>query len=148
MNLHRMLLARAAEGRPLTVGLIGAGKFGAMYLAQAKHTPGIHIVGVADLAPERARATLARTGWARERYAARSFAEAANTGVTHITDDAASLIAAPEIAIVIDATGSPAAGLPVASMTIAISGAAISACASSVTNVAPLFDACANDVAA
>ena len=44
MNLHRLLVARAAEGRPLRVGLIGAGKFGAMYLAQAKHTPGIHVV--------------------------------------------------------------------------------------------------------
>ena len=64
MNLHRLLLARAAEGRPLTVGLIGAGKFGAMYLAQAKHTPGIHVVGIADLAPDRAKASLARTGWA------------------------------------------------------------------------------------
>ena len=55
MNLHRLLQHRAAEGRPLTVGLIGAGKFGAMYLAQAKHTPGIHVVGIADLAPERAQ---------------------------------------------------------------------------------------------
>ena len=51
MNLHRLLQARAAAGTPLRVALIGAGKFGAMYLAQAKHTPGIHIVGIADLAP-------------------------------------------------------------------------------------------------
>ena len=76
MNLHRLLLARAAAGHPLRVGLIGAGKFGAMYLAQAKHTAGIHIVGIADLAPDRARAALARTGWAPQRFAARSFAEA------------------------------------------------------------------------
>jgi predicted homoserine dehydrogenase-like protein len=111
MNLHRMLLARAAEGRPLRVGLIGAGKFGAMYLAQAKHTPGIHVVGIADLAPKRAKASLARTGWAPERCAAKSFAAAAKTGATHITDDALALIAAPEIEIVIDATGHPAAGI-------------------------------------
>jgi predicted homoserine dehydrogenase-like protein len=111
MNLHRMLRARAAEGRPLAVGLIGAGKFGAMYLAQAKHTPGIHIVGIADLAPERARASLARTGWAEERYGARSFAAAKSSGTTHITDDALALIEAPEVGIVIDATGHPAAGI-------------------------------------
>ncbi len=106
-----MLLARAAEGRPLGVGLIGAGKFGAMYLAQAKHTAGIHVAGIADLAPDRARASLARTGWAPQRFAAPSFAAAARTGATFVTDDAIALIAAPEIEIVIDATGHPAAGI-------------------------------------
>ncbi len=111
MNLHRLLLQRAADRRPLRVGLIGAGKFGSMYLAQAKHTAGIHVTGIADLAPDRARASLARTGWAPERFAARSFADAAKAGTTFITDDGAALIAAPEVDIVIDATGSPAAGI-------------------------------------
>jgi predicted homoserine dehydrogenase-like protein len=111
MNLFRMLQQRAAENRPLRVGLIGAGKFGSMYLAQARHTPGIHVVGIADLDPERARASLARTGWPGERYAARSFAEAARSGTTCIGDDAVALIGAPAIDIVIDATGNPAAGI-------------------------------------
>ncbi len=111
MNLHRMLAARAAERRPLTVGLIGAGKFGSMYVAQAKHTPGIHVVGIADLAPERARASLERTGWLPERFAATSLAQAAKSGTTFVTDDARALIDAPEISIVIDATGNPAAGI-------------------------------------
>ncbi len=111
MNLHRMLLERAAESRPLRVGLIGAGKFGSMYLAQAKHTPGIHIVGIADLAPDRARSALSRTGWPAERYAATSFPAAARTGATFITEDAHALTAAPEIDIVIEATGNPAAGI-------------------------------------
>ena len=44
MNLHRLLQARAAAGTPLRVVLIGAGKFGSMYLSQAQHTPGIHVV--------------------------------------------------------------------------------------------------------
>lgn len=111
MNLFRMLQQRAAEHKPLRVGLLGAGKFGAMYLAQARHTPGIHIVGIADLAPARAAASLARTGWDAARYGASSFADAAARGATHLTDDALMLIAAPEIEIVIDATGSPAAGI-------------------------------------
>ena len=79
MNLYKLLVARAAEGRPLKVGLIGAGKFGAMYLAQAKHTPGIHVVGIADLDPARAQATLSRIGWPSERFGAPSFAAAAKT---------------------------------------------------------------------
>jgi predicted homoserine dehydrogenase-like protein len=111
MNLHRMLVARGAEGRPLKVGLIGAGKFGSMYVAQAKHTAGIHVVGIADLAPDRARASLARTGWTAQRYTVQSFADAGKTGATHVTDDAQALIAAPEVEIVIDATGNPAAGI-------------------------------------
>ena len=111
MNLHRMLQARAASGRPLRVGLIGAGKFGAMYLAQAPHTPGIHITGIADLAPDRAKASLTRVGWTREQFDARSFGDARKSGATFVTDDARALIASPEIEIVIDATGDPAAGI-------------------------------------
>jgi predicted homoserine dehydrogenase-like protein len=111
MNLHTMLLERARAGKPLRVALIGAGKFGAMYLAQAKHTPGTHIVAVVDLAPDRAKATLARTGWPAERIAARTLAEAAHNRTTFVTDDAPAVIASPDVEIVIDATGSPAAGI-------------------------------------
>jgi len=62
MNLHRLLQQRASDGNPLRVALIGAGKFGSMFLAQARRTPGIHIVAVADLDPQRARASLERVG--------------------------------------------------------------------------------------
>ncbi|NLD56020.1 MAG: Gfo/Idh/MocA family oxidoreductase [Burkholderiaceae bacterium] len=111
MNLHRLLLERESAGRPLRVGLIGAGKFGTMYLAQALRTPGIALVGVADLAPDRARAALTGVGWPTERLEAGSFARAAADGTVHLTDDPQSLIAAPEVEIVIDATGNPAAGI-------------------------------------
>ncbi|MGH8634746.1 MAG: flagellar biosynthesis protein FlgA, partial [Burkholderiales bacterium] len=63
MNLHALLKQREAQGNPLRVALIGAGKFGSMFLAQARRTPGIHVVAVADLAPQRTRDSLARTGW-------------------------------------------------------------------------------------
>ena len=111
MNLYAKLQARAAERNPLRVGLIGAGKFGSMYLAQAKHTPGIHIVAIADLSPERGRTALARTGWSPERVGARSFDAAWHDGTTFVTEDGEALIAAPAIEIVIDATGSPEAGI-------------------------------------
>ena len=39
MSLHRMLQARAAEANPLRIGVIGAGKFGSMYLSQIPTTP-------------------------------------------------------------------------------------------------------------
>ncbi len=111
MNLHRLLLQRAADSRPLRVGLIGAGKFGSMYLSQARRTPGIHLVAVADLSPKRARKALLHTGWPADALSARSFAQAARQGSIHLCDDAMALIAAPEVEIVIDATGSPSAGI-------------------------------------
>ena len=56
MNLFAKLNERAALGKPLRIGLIGAGKFGSMYLAQLPRTPGIHLVGIADLSVANARA--------------------------------------------------------------------------------------------
>jgi predicted homoserine dehydrogenase-like protein len=111
MNLHALLRQREAKGKPLRVALIGAGKFGSMFLSQARRTPGIHIVAVADLAPQRARDSLARVGWPAEQYAPRSLDEACNNGTTFITEDACEIIERGAFEIVIDATGSPAAGI-------------------------------------
>jgi predicted homoserine dehydrogenase-like protein len=111
MNLHRLLQDRHAAGRPVRAVLIGAGKFGSMYLSQARRTPGLQVLAVADLAPERARASLARVGWEADRYAARSIDAAAKAGTTCVTDDAMAAIAHPATEVVIDSTGSPAAGI-------------------------------------
>ncbi|MGA8054370.1 MAG: Gfo/Idh/MocA family oxidoreductase [Burkholderiales bacterium] len=107
MNLHSMLLKRAAEGKPLRVGLIGAGKFAAMYLAQVPKTPGIHLVGIADLSPANARANLVRIGWTPDRHSAASLDAAAKQGGTHLGDDWRALVAHSAIDIVIEATGNP-----------------------------------------
>ncbi len=111
MNLHRMLLERQAAGKPVRVGLIGAGKFGAMFLAQARRTNGLHVFGVADLDPGAARARMAEVGWPAEQSGAASLAEALRTGATHVGDDALALIAAPGVEVIVDATGDPAAGI-------------------------------------
>jgi predicted homoserine dehydrogenase-like protein len=110
MNLSNMLLARAESGRPVRVGLIGAGKFGSMFLSQGIRTRGLHIIGVADLDVGRARESLARVGWSAEQYAARSLGEAVRTGGTCVLADSAALIAS-EVDVIVDATGSPAAGI-------------------------------------
>ena len=100
MNLHRLLLQRAAEDRPVRVAVIGAGKFGSMFLHQAARTPGLHVQGIADLSVPRARAALARIGW-----------DPALIAATPITEDAAALIADPRVEVVVEATGDPPAGL-------------------------------------
>ncbi len=111
MNLHRLLLEREAAGKPLRVGLIGAGKFGSMFLSQAQRTRGLHILGISDLDPARAREACLRVGWAAESCAARSLGEAMDRGTTWIGDDADALIAHPALDVVIDATGHPPAGI-------------------------------------
>ena len=58
-----MLLERQAQGRPVTVGVVGAGKFGTMFLAQARTTAGMHVVAVADLNVGRARSQLKSASW-------------------------------------------------------------------------------------
>jgi predicted homoserine dehydrogenase-like protein len=100
MNLHALLRRREIDGRPLRVGLIGAGKFGSMYLSQVRRTPGVRLAAIADLDPARARAALAQVGWGE-----------AEIGAVAFTDDSSALIARDDVDIVIDATGSPAAGI-------------------------------------
>ncbi|MDA3647867.1 SAF domain-containing protein [Saccharopolyspora indica] len=110
MNLHRLLVERSRKSGPIKVGVIGAGKFSSMFLTQALHVPGLHLVGVADLSPDRARAALARTGWPSERYAATSFDEALRTGGTHVSDSADDLIDVPGLEVVLEITGDPIVG--------------------------------------
>ena len=111
MNLYAKLCEREAQGKPLRVGLVGAGKFGTMYLAQVPKTPGLHLAGIADLSPANAKANLQRVGWNRERHAAASLEAAFSSGLTHVGDDWQALIAHPLIDIVVEATGNPIAAV-------------------------------------
>ncbi|MBS0302139.1 MAG: Gfo/Idh/MocA family oxidoreductase [Proteobacteria bacterium] len=111
MSLHTQLLQRAAAGRPIRVGLIGAGKFGSMYLAQVPRTPGVHLAAIADRSPDGARANLARVGWPAERAQAASIDEALKTGATHVGEDWQSLVRHPAIDVVVECTGHPVAAV-------------------------------------
>jgi predicted homoserine dehydrogenase-like protein len=111
LSLHAKLAERAAQGKPLRVGMIGAGKFGAMYLAQVPKTAGVHVVAIADLDPAAARASLARVGWPPERSAAPSLDAALARGTTHIGDDWQALVRHPKIDIVVECTGNPVAAV-------------------------------------
>ena len=93
------------------MGLIGAGKFGSMYLAQVPRTPGVHLVGIADLSPDAARANLARVGWAAERAQAPSLDAALRDGHTHIGDDWRALVRHPAIDVIVECTGAPVAAV-------------------------------------
>ena len=88
MNINSLLKARAETGKPIRVVVIGAGKFGTMFLSQTRCTPGLHVLGVADLSIDRAQVALSITGWPEDQYSATSTAKALANGTTLITDDA------------------------------------------------------------
>jgi predicted homoserine dehydrogenase-like protein len=100
MNLTRLLSERAEAGRPVRVGLIGAGKFGAMFLAQVPTIAGLEVTAIADLDPERAKATCRTVGW-----------DAARIARTRFGADGMALSEAGDVEVVVEATGSPAAGI-------------------------------------
>jgi len=96
MNLYAKLHQR--KDNPLRIGLIGAGKFAAMYLAQVPKTPGVELVGIADLSPANARENLKRVGWDPDR-------------LPPISEDWQKLVANPKVDIIIEATGNPPAAV-------------------------------------
>ena len=100
MFLQEKLRAAAAEARPVRVCLIGAGKFGSMFLAQVPTTDGLEVSWIADLRPDNARAACASVGWDDARIEA-----------TAISDDASAAIAADDVDVVVEATGNPHAGV-------------------------------------
>ncbi len=105
MNLYRLLQRR---GRPVRVCLIGAGKFGSMFLSQVPSTPGLEVAVIADLSPDRARAACQGVGWDEARIAA-----------TRFTDDAMAAIGSAEVEVVVEATGHAPAGIAHARRAIA-----------------------------
>jgi len=100
MNLHHLLNARHAAGKSVRVVLIGAGKFGSMFLAQVPHTPGLEVTTIVDLDPERAREACRTVGWDR-----------ALIDATKFMTDGPSAIKDGTIEVVVEATGNPAVGI-------------------------------------
>ncbi len=87
--------------------MIGIGKFGSMYLAQVPNTPGVEVVGVADLSTSQAKSNLLQVGWQGERLSVHSLVDAISLGKTYVTDDWEALIEHPEIDVIVKSTGSP-----------------------------------------
>jgi predicted homoserine dehydrogenase-like protein len=100
MNLSALLRLRMESGRPVRVALIGAGKFGSMFLAQVPTIPGLEVAVIADLDPDRAREACRTVGWDTARIAA-----------TRFSADGPEACGADGVEVVIEATGHPEAGI-------------------------------------
>ena len=111
MNLYTMMAARAAAGRPVRVGLIGAGKFGSMILSQAQHieacTSSASPISTWPRPAPRWRASAGR----KSATPPRRSGDAVKTGRTCVLDNAAALADCPEIECIVEATGHPIAGV-------------------------------------
>ena len=100
MNLQSLLAARVAAGKPVRAGLIGAGKFGSMFLAQVPSIEGIEVALICDRDVERAKLACKNVGWDALRIARTRFSD---TGRDACSDE--------RVDVVIEATGDPAAGI-------------------------------------
>jgi predicted homoserine dehydrogenase-like protein len=108
MSLHSLLQRRAMAGRPVRAALIGAGKFGSMFLNQVPGMAGLDLSVIADLDPQRARDACRTVGWDRARLERTRFVE---TGLEACAD--------PQVEVIVEATGSPPAGIAHARAAIA-----------------------------
>ncbi|CAN7509799.1 Gfo/Idh/MocA family oxidoreductase [Pseudarthrobacter oxydans] len=109
MNLHHLLTQREADGKPIRVGLIGAGRYGTMYLAQANNIPGIHVVAIADINVKRAEGAFELVGWPKDQIAP-DIATALRDRSTAIVANANELFDV-DIDIIVEATGNPIVGV-------------------------------------
>jgi predicted homoserine dehydrogenase-like protein len=100
VNLSTLCKMRAEEGRPIRVGLIGAGKFGSMFLSQVPAIPGLEVAVITDLDPDRARAACREVGWDETRIES-----------TIYTSDAAAIWSDAGVEVMVEATGHPEAGI-------------------------------------
>jgi predicted homoserine dehydrogenase-like protein len=100
MNLQSLLTARVQAGRPVRVGLIGAGKFGSMFLAQVPSIAGLEVTLICDRDLDRAKAACRTVGWDAGRIAHTRFSE---RGRDACLDQS--------VEVVVEATGDPAAGI-------------------------------------
>jgi predicted homoserine dehydrogenase-like protein len=109
VNLHSLLQDRENEGRPIRVGLIGAGRYGTMYLSQARNIPGVHVVAIADINVARAQGAFELVGWPKEEMAD-TIADALANRTTTIVSDSAELFD-NDLDVIVEATGNPIVGI-------------------------------------
>lgn len=101
--LLRQLLDRQSEGRPIRVGLVGAGRFGTTVAATLGQMPGARLLAVADLDAQRGLAALTAAGWRADDVA---HGASAQDDQPVLTDDAAQLARLP-LDVLVEATGRP-----------------------------------------
>ena len=110
MNLYSLLQDREVSRTPIRVGMVGAGKFATMFMAQIIRTPGMSLDVVCDLNPDRARKNLNTAGFQDSKIFNSPQKTYANSDV-FVTDDINDLLRVGSVDVVIESTGDPVAGV-------------------------------------
>lgn len=100
MFLQNAISKRIDNDNPVKVALIGAGKFGSMFLSQVPTTQGLEVAVIADLKPENAIKACKNVGWSDDLISKTKFVDEANQAIKM-----------SEVDVVVEATGFPAAGI-------------------------------------
>ena len=113
-GLAKDLAAKAESGRPIRIGLVGAGEMGTDIVSRVAHMQGIEIGAISELKPGAARKSVEIAYGNGDRVQEVATADAANAameqGKVAITENVSALLDAGLIDVVVDATGIPAVG--------------------------------------
>jgi predicted homoserine dehydrogenase-like protein len=113
-GLAKDLAARADSGKPIRVGLVGAGEMGTDIVSRVAHMRGIEIGVISELKPGAAAKSVEIAYGSDDRVLEVATADAANAameaGKVAVTNNVDALLEAGLIDVVVDATGVPSVG--------------------------------------
>ena len=113
-GLAKSLAARADSGRPIRIGLVGAGEMGTDIVSRVAQMQGIEIGAISELKAGAARKSVEIAYGNADLVREVSTADAANAAIEDrkiaVTDNVDALLEAGLIDVVVDATGVPSVG--------------------------------------
>ena len=100
MFLEKKINELIDNKKTVNVTLIGAGKFGSMFLSQAPYTKGLNVFTICDLNIDKAKKACREVGWSEDQINNIIF-----------TEDFEKAINNDEVDVVVEATGHPSSGI-------------------------------------
>ena len=100
MFLEKKINELIDNKKTVNVTLIGAGKFGSMFLSQAPYTKGLNVFTICDLNIDKAKKACREVGWSEDQINNIIF-----------TEDFEKAINDDEVDVVVEATGHPSSGI-------------------------------------
>ena len=100
MFLEKKINELIDNKKTVNVTIIGAGKFGSMFLSQAPHTKGLNVFTICDLNIDKAKKACREVGWGEDQI---------NNVI--FTEDFEKAINDDEVDVVVEATGHPSSGI-------------------------------------